>query len=114
MRGDKTITVMGLRLASCCLAIAGVFGCAAPESIEMDSFDPVYDQTAIAGYYRSQALVMRQKAAAQAVAAARYEELFGPDADTVSGARLLGRYYQKTAEELERVAEAHASAARTR
>ena len=111
---DKAITVRGLSLLSCSIAIAGVLGCAAPESIEMDSFDPAQDQIAIAGYYRSQAVAMRQKAAAQAVAAVRYEELLGPDADAVSGARLLARYYQQTAQELERVADAHASAARTR
>ena len=68
MRGNKAITVMGLSLLSYCLVIAGLSSRVAPESIEMDSFDPAQEQTEIAGDYRSQAITMRQKAAAQAAA----------------------------------------------
>lgn len=39
-----------------------LFGCAAPETIHVTSFDPAQDQLAIAGYYRGEALVMRQRA----------------------------------------------------
>jgi hypothetical protein len=81
--------------------------------MEMGSYDSVHDQQAIAGYYRNQAIVMREKANAQITAAARYEGLFGPDDDLVSGARLLADYYEQTAKELERVAEAHAAVDRT-
>jgi hypothetical protein len=81
--------------------------------MEMISYDSAHDQQAIAGYYRNQANVMREKANAQITAAARYEGLFGPDDDLVSGARLLADYYEQTAKELERVAEAHAAVDRT-
>jgi hypothetical protein len=80
----------------------------------MDSYDPAHDQQAIAGYYRDQAMAMREKANAQATAAVRYEALFGPDADLVSGARSLAHYYEETAKELERIAEAHASGERNK
>ena len=69
---------------------------------------------AIAGYYRDQAVSMREKASAQATAAVRYEALFGPEADLVSGARLLAHYYEQHAQELERIAEAHAAVDRNR
>ena len=111
MHSDKIKALMGRSLLLLCSL--GIAGCTSSKPLEMDSFDPTHDQTAIAGYYRNQAIAMRQKAIAQATAAARYKELFGPDADLVSGARLLARYYEQTAQELERVAEAHASAART-
>jgi hypothetical protein len=80
----------------------------------MGSYDPAHNQKAIAGYYRNQAIVMREKAEAQATAAARYEALFGPEADLVSGARSLAHYYQQTALELDRIAESHASVDRAR
>jgi hypothetical protein len=80
----------------------------------MSSYDPSNDQKAIASYYRDQAVSMREKANAQATAVARYEALFGAEADLVYGARLLARYYQQIAQELERVAEAHAAVDRSR
>ena len=73
----------------------------------MDSYDPSYNQTEIANYYRNQAISMREKAEAQATAAMRYEALFGREADLVSGAKSLAHYYEQTAQELERVAQAH-------
>ena len=102
---------MGLSLLVCLL---GISGCAADEPLDMSSYDPSHDQKAIAGYYRDQAVAMREKATAQATAAARYEALFGSEADMVSGARLLAHYYEQTAQELERVAEAHAAVDRNR
>ncbi len=91
-----------------------IVGCASHAPIDMGSYDPSHDQRAIADYYRHRAFAMREKAAAQATAAVRYEELFGPDSDLVSGARLLARYYEQTALELDRVAEDHAAVAGTR
>jgi hypothetical protein len=79
----------------------------------MSSYDPAQDQTAIADLYRNQAGAMREKAQAQTTAAARYEALFGPEADLVAGARLLADYYEQTAKDLDRLAEAHASVRHT-
>jgi hypothetical protein len=110
--GDHAIALMGRSLLFVGI-ILGSSGCASPQSMEMSSYDSVHDQQAIAGYYRNQAIVMREKANAQITAAARYEGLFGPDDDLVSGARLLADYYEQTAKELERVAEAHAAVDRT-
>lgn len=114
-RGKKHAT-HGTQVAHCvllcCLVMVGISSCASPESIDLNSYDPSHDQAAIAGYYKNQAEAMHEKAQAQAVAAARYEALFGPEADLVSGARLLGQYYEQTAKELEGIAEAHASVAR--
>ena len=91
----------------CSLSAAG---CAEPivETIEMTSFDPSHDQAAIVGYYRDAAMEQRDKAASYAESAVRYEHLFGPESDWVSGARKLSQYYTESAQELERLAEAHA------
>lgn len=113
IHGDHTIAVGSRRLLLFCLIINVISGCASPESLEMGSYDPSHDQRAIAGYYRNQAIAMHEKAKAQTTTAARYEELFGAESDLVSGARLLAHYYEETALELERLAEAHASVDRT-
>ncbi len=101
----------GALIALCLFAAAG---CAQPvETIDMTSFDPSQDQMAIVGYYRGQALDLREKAGTIAESAVRYEDLFGPQSDWVSGARKLSQYYAAAAQELERLAEAHAEVART-
>ena len=93
----------------CSLAAAS---CAQPvETIEMTSFDPSHDQAAIVGYYREQAMDLREKAAGYAESAVRYEHLFGPESDWVTGARKLSEYYAESAQELDRLAEAHAKIA---
>ncbi|NWF74943.1 MAG: hypothetical protein HXY51_18175 [Nitrospirae bacterium] len=93
----------------CSLAAAS---CAQPvETIEMTSFDPSQDQAAIVGYYREEAMNLREQAARYAESAVRYEHLFGPQSDWVSGARKLSHYYAESAQELERLAEAHAKVA---
>ncbi|MBS0183191.1 MAG: hypothetical protein JSS39_12380 [Nitrospira sp.] len=102
---------VGWIMLVCLIAIGG---CASHEPLDMSSYDPSHDQKAIAGYYRDQAVAMREKADAQATSATRYEAIFGPEAGLVSGARSLARYYQQTAQEFERLAEAHASVGRTR
>ena len=108
----KYATVLARRILLLCLL--GIGGCASSEPLDMSSYDPSDDQTAIASFYRNQAFAMREKANAQVIAAARYEALFGPEADLVSGARLLAHYYEQTAQELERLAESHASMDRRR
>jgi len=101
----------GVLIVFCLLAVAG---CAQPvETIDMTSFDPSQDQMDIAGYYRDQAMVLKEKAGAIAESAVRYEHLFGPESDWVSGARQLSQYYAAVAQDLERRAEALADAART-
>ncbi|MDK2744475.1 MAG: hypothetical protein H8K03_12815 [Nitrospira sp.] len=110
--GDQAIASIGRSLLLFCLV--GIGGCASYESLDLNSYDPIHDQEAIANYYRNQAVTMREKAHAQATAAARYEALFGPDADLVSGARSLAHYYEQIAQELERVAQAHADVERHR
>jgi len=88
-------------------------GCAQPvETIGKTSIDQLQDQMAIAGYYRAEATVLKEKAAAIAESAVRYEHLFGPQSDWVSGARQLSRYYAVAAQDLERRAEAYEEAAR--
>jgi hypothetical protein len=95
------------------LCLLGAAGCApsSVETIEMTSFDPSHDQAAIVGYYREQAMDLREKAAGYAESTLRYEHLFGPQSDWVSGARALSQYYAESAQELERLAEAHAKVA---
>ena len=100
----------GALVVFCLLAAAA---CAQPiETIEMTSFDPSPDQVTIAGYYRDGAMDMKGKAASLAESAARYEQLFGPQSDWVSGAKQLSQYYAAMAQEQERLAEAHAEVAR--
>ena len=90
-------------------------GCAQPvETIDRTSLDSSQDQMAIAGNYRAEAMVLKEKAAAVAESAVRYERLFGPQSDWVSGAQQLSQYYAVAAQDLERRAEAYAEAARTR
>ena len=111
MVARKPTGTMTVSLLVCLLAFGG---CAADEPLDMSSYDPSLNQMAIAGYYQDQAVSMREKAHAQAIAATRYEALFGPEADMVSGARSLAHYYEQTAQELVRIAEAHASVGRAR
>ena len=89
-------------------------GCAQPvQTVDTTSFGPSQDQQAIVGYYRAEAMVLKEKAAAIAESAVRYEHLFGSQSDWVSGARQLSQYYAVAAQDLERRAEAYEEAART-
>lgn len=92
-----------------------IAGCAQPvETFGTTSVDSSQDQMAIAGNYRAEAMVLKEKAAAVAESAVRYERLFGPQSDWVSGAQQLSQYYAVAAQDLERRAEAYAGSARTR
>jgi hypothetical protein len=102
----------GALIVLCVLTMAG---CAQPaETIDRASLDSSQDQMTIAGNYRAEAMVLKEKAAAVAESAVRYERLFGPQSDWVSGAQRLSQYYAVAAQDLERRAEAYAEAARTR
>ena len=102
---------MGILILLCSLAAAG---CAQPvQTVDTASFGPSQDQQAIVGYYRAEAMVLNEKAAAIAQSAVRYEQLFGPQSDWVSGAQQLSRYYAVAAQDLERRADAYEEAART-
>jgi hypothetical protein len=101
----------GVLILLCSLAAAG---CAKPVAkIDTTSFGSSQDQMAVAGYYRDQAMVLREKAGAIAESAVRYERLFGAESDWVSGAKQLSEYYAVAAHDLERLADAYADAART-
>ena len=101
----------GILILLCSLAAVG---CAqSVETIGRTSVDQLQDQMAIAGYYRAEATVLKEKAAAIAESAVRYEHLFGPQSDWVSGARQLSQYYAVAAQDLEHRADAYAEAART-
>jgi len=100
----------GVLAAFCLLAAAG---CAqSVQTVDTTSFGPSQDQMTIAGYYRSEAMALKEKAAAVAESAARYEHLFGPQSDWVSGARQLSQYYAVAAQDLERRAEVYEEDAR--
>ncbi len=101
----------GALILLCSLAAAG---CAQPvQTVDTASFGPSQDQQAIVGYYRAEAMVLKEKAAAIAESAVRYEKLFGPESDWVSGARQLSQYYAVAAQDLERRADAYEEAAKT-
>lgn len=88
--------------------------CAQPvQTVDTASFGPSQDQQAIVGYYRAEAMVLKEKAAAIAESAVRYEQLFGPESDWVSGARQLSQYYAVAAQDLERRADAYEEFAKT-
>jgi hypothetical protein len=101
----------GVLILLCSLAASG---CSQPvEKVDTISFGPSQDQQTIAGYYRDEAMVLKEKAALIAESAVRYEQLFGPQSDWVSGARQLSQYYAVAAQDLERRAQAYEDAART-
>ncbi|MDZ4854272.1 MAG: hypothetical protein SGJ26_05360 [Nitrospirota bacterium] len=112
LRATATLHVgWSVLILLCSLAAVG---CAQPvETIDRTSVDSLQDQIAIAGNYRAEAMVLKEKAAAIAESAVRYEQLFGPQSDWVSGARQLSQYYAVAAQDLERRADAYVEAART-
>jgi hypothetical protein len=81
--------------------------------VDTISFGPSQDQQTVVGYYRAEAMVLKEKATAIGESAVRYEKLFGPESDWVSGARQLSQYYAVAAQDLERRADAYEEAART-
>jgi hypothetical protein len=102
----------GLLILLC--ALVGVACAQSIQTTDKTSFGPSQDRQAIADYYRGEAMVLKEKAAAIAESAVRYEQLFGPQSDWVSGARQLSQYYAVAAQDLERRAEAYEEAAHTK
>lgn len=100
----------GVLFLLCLLAAAG---CAQPVKVDTISFGPSQDQQTVVGYYRDEAMVLKEKAALIAESAVRYEQLFGPQSDWVSGARQLSQYYAVAAQDLERRAQAYEESVRT-
>jgi len=105
-RTTRSRHVGGAVLILLCLLAAG--GCA--QTIDVTSADV---SRAIAGNYRAEAMVLKEKSVAIAESAVRYEHLFGSQSDWVSGAKQLSQYYAVAAQDLERRAETYEEAART-
>ena len=93
-------------------ALTGCFS--SGEKVDITSFSPSEEQQELAGYYRDQAMMLKEKAAMIAESAVRYQRLFGPQSDWVSGAQQLSQYYAIAAQDLERRADEHDQAARTK
>ncbi|MEO8325544.1 MAG: hypothetical protein ABI618_06825 [Nitrospirota bacterium] len=84
-------------------------GCQGPDTpLDFNSLDPSQDQQFIANQYRRQAALMKQKAEDMKIKAERYAQLFGPDSEWATSARLLGQFYEKEAQNRERLAIRHA------
>lgn len=82
--------------------------------LEMTTLDPGDDHETIAYHYRHEAMLARQQADELANQAVVYEQLFGPESDWVSGARLLVKFYEEVAREQARLAEQHLKLGRGR
>ena len=80
--------------------------------LELNSFDPSQDQQFIADQYRRQAALMKQKAEDLKIKAERYAQLFGPDSEWATSAKLLEKFYEKEAQNRERLAILHAEVGR--
>ena len=82
-------------------------GCQTPQPLELNSFDPSQDQRYIAYQYLRQAGLMKQKAEDLKNKAERYAQLFGPDSEWATSAKLLQNFYEEEAENRERLAIQH-------
>jgi len=78
-----------------------------PSPLDTTSLDPNQDHLKIASFYTQEATLLRQKAAEQANRALVYEQLFGRESDWVSGAQMLGQFYEEAAREQDRQANLH-------
>lgn len=88
-------------------------GCQGPDTpLDLNSFDPSQDQQFIANQYRRQAALMKQKAEDLKIKAERYAQLFGPDSEWATSAKLLENFYEKEAQNRERLAILHAEVGR--
>jgi len=97
------------------LSLFTTVGCSPPvEKVDTIPFELLQDQQDRARSYRDEAMILKEKAAMIAESAVRYERLFGPQSDWVSGAQQLSNYYATAAQDLERRADAHDQAVPTR
>ena len=92
------------------VCMAGIQSCSASPTVpDFFSVQSTEDQRKISEYYRREATMFRQKADETAERVAAYGQLFGEESEWVSGARLLGEFYQQEARERERLAEQYRS-----
>lgn len=82
--------------------------------LEMTTLNPGDDHETSAYHYHHEAVLARQQADELANQAVVYEQLFGPESDWVSGARLLVKFYEEVAREQARLAEQHLKLGRGR
>ncbi|MFZ1748518.1 MAG: hypothetical protein WBO24_11600 [Nitrospirales bacterium] len=88
-------------------------GCQSPHApLDLNSFDPSQDQQFIADQYRRQAALMKQNAEDLKIKAERYAQLFGPDSEWATSAKLLQNFYEKESQNRERLANLHAEVGR--
>jgi hypothetical protein len=78
------------------------------------SREPSQNHWEIASFYTREAAVFREKAEEQFNRVEVYKQLFGPNSDWVTGARLMGEFYQQQAQDREKQAEIHLSLANRR
>jgi len=88
-------------------------GCQRPHPpLDLNSFDPSRDQLLIADQYLRQAALMRKKAEDLRIKAERYAQLFGPESEWATSAKLLENFYEQEAKNRERIALLHAEIAK--
>jgi len=75
--------------------------------LDLNSTDPKYDQSAIAGFHSLEAAFFRLKAQELSQNALVYQNLFGDNSEWVKGARLLEQFYVTAAAEQDRLASRH-------
>ena len=96
-----------LVLMTCML---NIHGCSAsPKFLDFNAAETADERRAISEFYRKEAIMFRQKADEMAERATAYGPLFGKESDWVTGARLLGEYYQQEARDRQRLADQYDS-----
>ncbi len=92
------------------VCIPSIHSCSAsptvPDFFMVGSTD---EQRTIGEYYRREAVMFRQRADEMTERVIAYRQLFGEESEWVSGARVLGEFYQQEARERERLAEQYQS-----
>ena len=101
-----------LSLAAIAWMTVGCGATAAP--LNLTSMDPTDDQRKIADYYTQDAEAFRLKSRDLIERIAVYQQLFGPDSEWVTGARLLAQYYEQAAIDHDHHALMHRSLAEDR
>ncbi|MCA9472252.1 MAG: hypothetical protein MRJ96_15720 [Nitrospirales bacterium] len=91
------------------ILIAISVGCHGPSKppISLNNLDPSQDQQFIVKQYLQQAVRLVQRAHDFNAKAERYAQLFGPDSEWTTSARMLENYYMKAAYEREHMAVGH-------
>ncbi|MDR4494331.1 MAG: hypothetical protein AB7P17_14130 [Nitrospirales bacterium] len=101
--------IQGLLLIGLLLCV----GCQSPHTpLDLNSFDPSLDQQFIADQYLRQVVLMKQKVEDLRVQAERYAQLFGPDSEWATSAKLLENFYAREVKNRERLAILHAELAK--